>query len=151
LLLFAGQAVVQFAQGVGDNRAYAIKFFLQEESFYAEAALYVAVFPHLKKWLSNRAAEALTQIEALPGSEGERKSEAAKTMQTAGARFLPQVHASGSLLLLKSDPDGYHETIKFFVPAEGDALRHAARSNVEKLTWQMCCRWKHCGITCKES
>jgi hypothetical protein len=83
---------VQFAQGVDDNRAYAIKFFLDEDSFYAEAALYVAVFPHLKQWLSRRAADALARINVLSEGEREGESEAAQTMQAAGAHFLPQVH-----------------------------------------------------------
>jgi hypothetical protein len=88
----AGQAVVQFAQSVLDNRPYAVKFFLDEESFYAEAALYVAVFPHLNKWLSQRATEALARFAAPLGREGEEESKAVDTMQAAGARFLPQVH-----------------------------------------------------------
>jgi hypothetical protein len=85
---------VQFAQGVQDYRAYVVKFFLDEDSFYAEAALYVAVFPSLRNWLSQRAIEALARITALPGSEGEKESEASRTMQAAGARFLQQVHGS---------------------------------------------------------
>jgi hypothetical protein len=93
MLGIAGQAVVQFARSVHDNRPYAIKFFLDEDSFYAEAALYVAVFPHLKKWLSKRATAALVRIAAPQGCQVEGESEAAKTMQAAGARFLPQVHA----------------------------------------------------------
>jgi hypothetical protein len=88
----AGQAVVQFAQSVRDNRPYAVKFFLDEDSFYAEAALYVAVFPHLQKKLSQRATEALTTIAAAPGREGEDESEAVEITQAAGARFLPKVH-----------------------------------------------------------
>jgi hypothetical protein len=85
---------VQFAQGVHNYCAYAVKFFLDEYSFYAEAALYVVVFPSLRKWLSQRAIQALARIAALPGSEGEKESEASRTMQAAGARFLPQVHGS---------------------------------------------------------
>jgi hypothetical protein len=92
-MLCSGQGVVQFAQGVRDSRAYAVKFFLDEKNFYAEAALYVAVFPHLKKWLSKRATEALMRIEAPPGSESGGESETVRTMQAAGARFLPQVQA----------------------------------------------------------
>jgi hypothetical protein len=88
---------VQFAQSVRDNRPYAVKFFLDEDSFYAEAALYVAVFPRLKKWLSKRATEALARIAAPQGREGEGESEAAQIMQAAGARFLPQVQALASL------------------------------------------------------
>jgi hypothetical protein len=87
---------VQFARSVRDNRPYAVKFFLDEDSFYAEAALYVAVFPHLKKWLSQRATEALASIAAPPGHESEEESEAMDTMQAAGARFLPQVHPRAS-------------------------------------------------------
>jgi hypothetical protein len=91
-----GQAVVQFAQGVRDNRAYAVKFFLDDESFYAEAALYVAVFPNLKEWLSKRATEAMAQIAALPGGQAGAESDVVKTMQAAGARFLPQVQSPSS-------------------------------------------------------
>jgi hypothetical protein len=82
---------VQFAQGIRDNRAYAIKFFLDEGSFYAEAALYAAVFPHLTQWLSERATDAIARIIAQPGTDDVGESEAAQTMQAAGARFLPQV------------------------------------------------------------
>jgi hypothetical protein len=91
LAWYTGQAIVQFAQGVQDNRAYAVKFFLDEDSFYAEAAMYVAVFPHLRPWLSERAMEALAAITALPEDQCGGEREAAKTMQAAGARFLPQV------------------------------------------------------------
>jgi hypothetical protein len=110
-VLYAGQALVQFAQGVDDNRAYAIKFFLDEDSFYAEAALYVAVFPHLKQWLSRRAADALARINVLSEGDGERESKAAQTMQAAGARFLPQVRAcsySAYLFYLQA----YHLSLK---------------------------------------
>jgi hypothetical protein len=89
----SGQAIVQFAQGVQDTRAYAVKFFLDEDSFYAEAALYVAVFPHLKQWLSKRAIDAVARITALPECDSNRENEAAQTMRAAGARFLPQVRA----------------------------------------------------------
>jgi hypothetical protein len=89
--LCSGQAIVQFAQGVQDNRAYAIKFFLDEDSFYAEASLYVAVFPFLKQWLSNRAIDAVAKINAFPECGGSRQHDAAQRMQAAGARFLPKV------------------------------------------------------------
>jgi hypothetical protein len=82
---------VQFAQSVRDNRPYAVKFFLDEDSFYAEAALYVAVFPHLKKWLSQGATEALARTAASSGCEVEEESDVVDTMQAAGASFLPQV------------------------------------------------------------
>jgi hypothetical protein len=82
---------VQFAHSVRDNRPYAVKFFLDENSFYAEAALYLAVFPHLNKWLSQRATETLARIAASSGCEVEEKSNVVDTMQAAGARFLPQV------------------------------------------------------------
>jgi hypothetical protein len=84
---------VQFAQGVRDKRAYAIKFFLDEDSFYAEAALYIAVFPHLKKWLSSRATEALMRFSPPAGCEVDEETDASQTMRAAGARFLPQVQA----------------------------------------------------------
>jgi hypothetical protein len=105
LVWIAGQAVVQFAQSVRNNRPYAVKFFLDEDSFYAEAAMYVAVFPHLKKWLSQRAIEALARIAASPGFQGEEESVVVDTMQAAGARFLPQVQAlasSTSFLFLRA-------------------------------------------------
>jgi hypothetical protein len=69
-----------------------VQFAQSEDSFYAEAALYVAVFPHLRKWLSQRAIDALQRFAATPGREGEEESMAVDTMKTAGARFLPQVH-----------------------------------------------------------
>jgi hypothetical protein len=56
--------------------------------------MYVAVFPHLRPWLSERASEALAAITAVPEYEGEGETEAARTMQAAGARFLPQVYAT---------------------------------------------------------
>jgi hypothetical protein len=93
----AGKAIVQFAQGLQDNRAYAIKFLLDENIFYTEAALYVAVFPHLKQWLSERAADALARITALSGDDGGRMSDDSPTMQAAVARFLPQVALSCTL------------------------------------------------------
>jgi hypothetical protein len=88
---YAGQAIVQFAQDMRDKRAFAIKFFLDEDSFYTEAALYVAVFPHLKKWLSKRATDVLAKMTERPGVEEDGKSEVTQTMQAAASRFLPQV------------------------------------------------------------
>ena len=41
----AGQGVVQFAQDVDTMCEYAIKFFLDNESFITEANLYAACFP----------------------------------------------------------------------------------------------------------
>jgi hypothetical protein len=55
--------------------------------------MYVAVFPHLRPWLSERATEAMAVIAGLPEDEGGRETEASRTMQAAGARFLPQVYA----------------------------------------------------------
>ena len=48
----AGQAVVQFAVDPRDGREFAVKFFLQEEAFRAEAALYTACFPSVRTSLS---------------------------------------------------------------------------------------------------
>eukprot|EP00892_Ulva_mutabilis_P008118 jgi/Ulvmu1/5679/UM024_0026.1 len=47
-----GQAVVQFVVDPKDGREFAVKFFLQEEAFRAEAALYAASFPALRAHLS---------------------------------------------------------------------------------------------------
>jgi hypothetical protein len=74
-----------------DGRAYAIKFFLNEDSFYAEAAMYVAVFPHLIKWLSKRATDALAKMAEQSGVDGSGKPEVTQSLQAAAARFLPQV------------------------------------------------------------
>jgi hypothetical protein len=96
----AGQAVVQFAQGERDNCNYAVKFFLDVDSFYAEAALYVACFPHLQESLSDRAAGAAAASSPLAGSEGSRGGSregpverTSSKMSAAGVRFLPQVEA----------------------------------------------------------
>lgn len=82
--------MVQFAQGVEDGREYAVKFFLDDASFYAEAALYVAVFPHLKRWLSDRATQAMSRLRA-PGEHVEKAGQGVQSMHSAGSRFLPQV------------------------------------------------------------
>eukprot|EP00892_Ulva_mutabilis_P008121 jgi/Ulvmu1/5681/UM024_0028.1 len=47
-----GQAVVQFVVDPKDGREFAVKFFLQEKAFRAEAALYAASFPALRSHLS---------------------------------------------------------------------------------------------------
>ena len=44
-LRHAGQAVIQFAECKDDHSEYAIKFFLERESFLTEAALYTACLP----------------------------------------------------------------------------------------------------------
>ena len=48
----AGQAVVQFVVDPRDGGEFAVKFFLQEDAFRAEAALYAACFPCLRSYLS---------------------------------------------------------------------------------------------------
>lgn len=72
-----------------------MKFFLDCDSFYAEATLYVAAFPHLKEWLSERATKALAGIleppESITEAGGHGVPDAAQSMQAAGPRFLPQV------------------------------------------------------------
>ena len=45
--MHAGQAVVQFATCMESNRRYAVKFFLDQNAFKAESALYGAFFPAL--------------------------------------------------------------------------------------------------------
>ena len=94
VLCGAGQAVVQFARGVSDGREYAVKFFLDEGSFHAEAALYAAVAPRLRTQLSARAAHAIACVAAptagTAGGDG-GASDAVRAVQAAGARFLPQV------------------------------------------------------------
>lgn len=100
-----GQAVVQFAQGTRDSRAYAVKFFLDEASFYAEAAMYVAVFPNLREWLSERAVDAMAHLakeSEITSDKGDIKGQgggAEQAMQAAGARFLPQVRCFLFLML----------------------------------------------------
>lgn len=42
------QAVVQFATCMEDNRRYAVKFFLDQNAFKAESALYGAFYPALR-------------------------------------------------------------------------------------------------------
>jgi hypothetical protein len=59
--------------------------------------MYVAVFPHLKQWLSKRATDTLVQMKSRPEYKGQKGSEGSQTMQAAGARFLPQVKASSCL------------------------------------------------------
>ena len=97
-MLRAGQAVVQFAESIRDKRNYAIKFFLDEESFFAEAALYAAVFPNLKHNLSSAALAIIAQRSmhrmgdrVLQDDVRDDASDEVSAMQSAGARFLPQV------------------------------------------------------------
>lgn len=97
-VLRAGQAVVQFAEGIRDKRNYAIKFFFDEESFFAEAALYAAVFPNLKHNLSSTALAIIAQRSmhsvgdgALEDDVNDDVRDEVYAMQSAGARFLPQV------------------------------------------------------------
>ena len=98
MLCTAGQAVVQFARGVGDGREYAVKFFLDEGSFHAEAALYAAVAPHLRAHLSARAAHAIARLAAPPvgtagafSTAGQEGRANVPQPALASARFLPKV------------------------------------------------------------
>lgn len=81
--------MVQFAKRPHDSKEYAVKFFLDRNAFYTEAALYAAYFPALRRTLSFRGASARSggeesAIEAGMDGCGERIS---------GARFLPHVEA----------------------------------------------------------
>ena len=60
----AGQAVVQFAVDPRDGAQYAVKFFLQQEAFTAEAALYASCFPSLCTHLSPALISRLPKLEA---------------------------------------------------------------------------------------
>eukprot|EP00892_Ulva_mutabilis_P004444 jgi/Ulvmu1/2371/UM130_0002.1 len=83
-----GQAVVQFAEGATDHCQYAIKFFLDYESFLVEAALYAACFPHVRAEVSD---EVLARADATAGLTS--SGDAAVPMSDIVARFLPQVDA----------------------------------------------------------
>ena len=94
--------MVQFAEGVDDMCEYAIKFFLDYESFLVEAALYAACFPHIHSQVSAEV-KARADTEASAGVDGK----AATQMPAISARFLPQVEfvcdgSAGDLL----DPQG---------------------------------------------
>eukprot|EP00892_Ulva_mutabilis_P004162 jgi/Ulvmu1/2117/UM127_0002.1 len=83
-----GQALVQFAEGGQDRNRYAIKFFLDDESFLTEAALYAACFPHVRAAVSD---EVIARAGATAGcSSG---GEGAVLMSEVVGRFLPQVVA----------------------------------------------------------
>ena len=99
----AGQAVVQFARGARDRCDYAVKFFLDHEAFFVEAALYAACFPDVRKSLSPEVAARAADMSATTAVGGG----AAVQMSAAAARFLPQVEAvcdgaAGDLV----DPNG---------------------------------------------
>ena len=79
--------MVQFAQA-DDMCQYAIKFFLDYESFLVEAALYAACFPHIRSKVSDEV-KARADATAGLGVDGE----AAVRMSDIVARFLPQVEA----------------------------------------------------------
>ena len=98
----AGQAVVQFAEDVEDRSEYAVKFFLDYESFLTEAAIYAACFPHIHSRVSDEV-RARADATAGLGMDGV----AAVQMSDITARFLPHVEAvcdgsSGKLV----DPQG---------------------------------------------
>eukprot|EP00892_Ulva_mutabilis_P011475 jgi/Ulvmu1/86/UM001_0089.1 len=81
-----GQAIVQFAIGAQNCCEYAIKFFLDYESFLTEAALYAACFPHVRAAVSDAVA---VRVDTGLGSSGD----VALPMANIVARFLPQVEA----------------------------------------------------------
>eukprot|EP00892_Ulva_mutabilis_P006551 jgi/Ulvmu1/4268/UM194_0008.1 len=83
-----GQAIVQFAEGAADHCDYAIKFFLDYESFLTEAALYAACFPHVRAEVSD---DVLARADAAAGIGGNGGAEV--PMSEVAARFLPQVDA----------------------------------------------------------
>ena len=98
----AGQAVVQFAEDVEDRSEYAVKFFLDYESFLTEAAIYAACFPHIHSRVSDEV-KARADATAGVGMDGVE----AVQMSDITARFLPHVEAvcdgsSGELV----DPQG---------------------------------------------
>ena len=82
--------MVQFARNPQSEREYAVKFFLDRGAFYAEAALYAAYFPTLRKQLE-------TPPEGTPTNVHGAFQEAASVPSTAGGiaggRFLPHVEA----------------------------------------------------------
>eukprot|EP00892_Ulva_mutabilis_P004147 jgi/Ulvmu1/2103/UM125_0007.1 len=101
-----GQAVVQFARGARDRVEYAIKFFLDQQAFRAEAALYAACSGERSS--TDTSQHACTSSCAPPSSCGaselhgnNRQSERQATAGTSGtakmskaaARFLPRVEA----------------------------------------------------------
>ena len=87
----AGQAVVQFAEDPIDQCEYAIKFFLDQEAFLTEAALYASCSRAMAATLAPSAIAGLALITRSAGS-GECASSGASLPVTA-ARFLPQVEA----------------------------------------------------------
>ena len=85
----AGQAVVQYVRGTSDRRHYAVKFFLDPDAFFVEAALYAACFPEIQKSVSPEVAARAVDVAAASGGEGI----GAIAIPAAAARFLPQVEA----------------------------------------------------------
>ena len=82
----AGQAVVQFALGVLDRCEYAVKFFLEQDAFLTEAALYAACFPAVRSTVSEAVA-------ARADSAARVGAHASVPVADAVSRFLPQVEA----------------------------------------------------------
>ena len=78
-----------FAEDVEDMSEYAIKFFLDYESFLTEAALYAACFPRIHSRVSD---EVKARADATAGF-GMNGAAAAVHMSEVAARFLPQVEA----------------------------------------------------------
>ena len=78
-----------FAEDVEDMSEYAIKFFLDYESFLTEAALYAACFPHIHSQVSDEV-KARADATVCLGVDG---GTAAAHMADVAARFLPQVEA----------------------------------------------------------
>ena len=79
---------MQFAEDVEGISAYAVKFFLDYESFLTEAALYAACFPHIHSRVSDKV-KARADAAVGVGMDGA----AAMHMSDVAARFLPQVEA----------------------------------------------------------
>ena len=86
--MHAGQAVVQFAEGVSDRCEYAIKFFLDYDAFLTEAALYAACFPYIRSEVSDDVLARADAAACIAESDN-----AAVPLSQVAARFVPQVEA----------------------------------------------------------
>lgn len=86
-----GQAVVQFARGRTDRADYAIKFFLDEAAFQAEAALYAAFPPTDAS--NNATVTALECSQKQDSSQATGRPAAGTSQMLNAARFLPKVDA----------------------------------------------------------
>lgn len=96
--------MVQFARGCHDQADYAIKFFLDEQAFRAEEALYAACSPQMV----HRATHTSTADASAEGQTAGTGTTARKgAMPNAAARFLPRLQTicDGSTCKLV-DPHG---------------------------------------------